>query len=37
VPQKITGSASGGGDVTYSGTPSTVSVDTSGGAELHHR
>jgi hypothetical protein len=37
VRQKIGGEASGGSDVTYSGTPGSVSVDTSGGAELHHR
>jgi len=37
VRQKITGEASGGGDVTYVGQPTSVSVDTSGGAELHHR
>jgi putative autotransporter adhesin-like protein len=37
VRQKITGEASGGSDVTYTGAPGSVSVDTSGGAELHHR
>jgi hypothetical protein len=37
VRQKITGEASGGSDVTYSGTPASVGVNTSGGAELHHR
>jgi len=37
VRQKISGEASGGSDVTYTGTPGSVNVDTSGGAELHHR
>lgn len=37
VRQKITGEASGGSDVTYTGAPGSVSVNTSGGAELHHR
>jgi len=37
VRQKITGEASGGSDVTYTGQPASVSVNTSGGAELHHR
>lgn len=37
VRQKIVGDASGGSDVTYSGTPSSVNVNTSGGAEIHHR
>ncbi|HVJ31067.1 MAG TPA: head GIN domain-containing protein [Gammaproteobacteria bacterium] len=37
VRQKIAGEASGGSDVTYSGTPASVNVDTSGGAEIHHR
>ena len=37
VRQKIVGEASGGSDVTYTGAPGSVDVDTSGGAELHHR
>ena len=37
VRQRIAGEASGGGDVTYSGTPGSVSVNTSGGAKLHQR
>jgi hypothetical protein len=37
VRQKIVGDASGGSDVTYTGQPTTVNVDTSGGAEVHHR
>jgi hypothetical protein len=37
VSQKISGEASGGSDVTYTGQPGTVTVNTSGGAELHHR
>jgi hypothetical protein len=37
VRQKIVGDASGGSDITYTGQPATVNVDTSGGAELHHR
>ena len=37
VRQKIVGDASGGSDVTYTGTPASVSVNTSGGGELHHR
>jgi hypothetical protein len=37
VSQKITGEASGGSDVTYTGAPGSVNVNTSGGAELHHR
>lgn len=37
VRQKIVGDASGGSDVTYSGTPSSVNVNTSGGSEIHHR
>jgi hypothetical protein len=37
VRQKISGVASGGSDVTYSGSPGSVNVNTSGGAELHHR
>jgi hypothetical protein len=37
VRQKITGEASGGSDVTYTGAPGSVNVSTSGGAELHHR
>ena len=37
VRQKISGTASGGGGVTYTGTPGSVNVNTSGGAELHHR
>lgn len=37
VSRKITGEASGGSDVTYTGQPGTVTVNTSGGAEIHHR
>src|SRR5262245_32216203 len=37
VRQRISGEASGGSDVSYTGTPASVSVNTSGGAELHHR
>ena len=37
VREKIVGNASGGSDITYSGQPSTVDVDTGGGAEVHHR
>jgi hypothetical protein len=37
VREKIVGSASGGSDITYTGQPSVVDVDTGGGAELHHR
>jgi hypothetical protein len=37
VSQKISGEASGGSDVTYTGAPGSVNVNTSGGAELHHR
>ena len=37
VREKIVGSASGGSDITYTGQPATVDVDTGGGAEVHHR
>jgi hypothetical protein len=37
VREKITGNASGGSDITYTGQPATVDVDTGGGAEVHHR
>jgi len=37
VRQKISGEASGGSDVTYTGAPGSVNVNTSGGAEVHHR
>ena len=37
VSQKISGEASGGSDVTYTGAPGSVNVNTSGGAEVHHR
>ena len=37
VRQRIAGKASGGGGVTYSGTPASVNVNTSGGAKLQHR
>ena len=37
VRQKIVGDASGGSDVTYTGTPASVNVNTSGGSEVHHR
>ena len=37
VRQKIAGDASGGSDITYIGQPSSVNVNTSGGAEVHHR
>jgi hypothetical protein len=37
VRQKIVAHASGGSDITYSGQPSSVNVNTSGGAEIHHR
>lgn len=37
VRQKIVADASGGSDITYTGQPASVSVNTSGGAEIHHR
>jgi hypothetical protein len=37
VREKIVGDASGGSDITYTGEPGTVDVDTSGGADVHHR
>jgi hypothetical protein len=37
VREKITGDASGGSDVTYTGNPPTVDVDTSGGSDVHQR
>lgn len=37
VREKIVGTASGGSDITYTGQPATVDVDTGGGAEVHHR
>jgi hypothetical protein len=37
VRQKIVADASGGSDITYTGQPASVSVNTSGGAEIHRR
>lgn len=37
VREKISGDASGGSDVTYTGQPSSVNVNTSGGSDVHHR
>jgi hypothetical protein len=37
VRQRIVAEASGGSDITYSGEPGSVSVNTSGGAEIRHR
>jgi hypothetical protein len=37
VRQKIVADASGGSDITYTGQPASVSVNTSGGAEIRHR
>ena len=37
VRDKIVGNASGGSDIAYSGQPTVVDVDTSGGADIHRR
>jgi putative autotransporter adhesin-like protein len=37
VRDKISGHASGGSDVAYSGQPSTVDIDTSGGSDVTRR
>lgn len=37
VRERITGNASGGSDVTYTGNPRTVDVDSSGGSDVHGR
>jgi hypothetical protein len=37
VRDKIVAHASGGSDISYTGQPSVVDVDTSGGADIHHR
>jgi Putative auto-transporter adhesin, head GIN domain len=37
VRDKIVGDASGGSDISYTGNPQTVDVDTSGGADVRRR
>lgn len=37
VRDKITGNASGGSDISYSGQPSSVDIDTSGGSDVRRR
>jgi hypothetical protein len=37
VREKIVADASGGSDISYSGAPGSVNVNTSGGAEIRHR
>lgn len=37
VRDKIVGHASGGSDISYSGQPTTVDVDTSGGSDVRRR
>ena len=37
VRDKITGHASGGSDISYSGQPSSVDIDTSGGSDVRRR
>jgi hypothetical protein len=37
VRDKIVANASGGSDIRYSGNPSSVNVNTSGGADVHRR
>jgi hypothetical protein len=37
VRDRIVGNASGGSDITYTGNPQTVDVDTSGGADVRRR
>jgi hypothetical protein len=37
VRDKIVGNASGGSDISYTGQPTAVDVNTSGGADVHHR
>lgn len=37
VRDKISGNASGGSDIAYSGQPSSVDIDTSGGSDVRRR
>ena len=37
VRDRIIGDASGGSDITYTGSPQTIDVDTSGGADVRRR
>ena len=37
VRDKLVANASGGSDISYTGEPSSVNVDSSGGAEVHRR
>ena len=37
VRNKIAANASGGSDISYSGQPTTVNVNTSGGSDVHRR
>jgi hypothetical protein len=37
VRDKISGHASGGSDIAYSGQPSSVDIDTSGGSDVRRR
>ena len=37
VRDKLVGNASGGSDIAYSGQPTVVDVNTSGGADIHRR
>ena len=37
VREKIVSNASGGSDISYTGEPSVVTVNTSGGSDVRHR
>ena len=37
VRDKIVGNASGGSDISYTGEPSTVNVNSSGGSDVRRR
>lgn len=37
VRERIVGNASGGSDITYTGNPQTVDVDSNGGSDVRHR